>query len=494
MRKILALSYCLWILVSGCTKDAVQPEVTDTFYPPEIEAIMVKKCATAGCHTSASKVGASDLDLSSWHKMFEGNNLGAVTIPFSTPYSPVFTFSNSYSDLGSTAQLPKMPLYADLLSKEEASAIKTWIDDGAPDKYGMLRWPLQPDRKKFYVINQASDNVFIFDLNTQLTMAVKEVGVSPGVIPKAESPHQIRFTPDGKYYLVAFYDKDPNTINKCYIERYRATDDSFIDRVEISHNKLGLWGTFAISSDSKKAYSVDYTWSRIAVLNLDVTPMTASVTNDIGDLIAPHGITVSPDNNYIFVTGLANEIWKLAVNSLTTPTPSVAHILIGASTNTHEIAFNTNGNKYYLTCLSSGQVRVFDTLNAPLATIILSPAAKPQEMAFSKASPSHPEYLFVTVQDEIFDSRGPGYVAIIDCQTNQLVKKFFTGPQPHGIAVDDKTQLVYVTNTVGGGHHAPLNGAVNGNVVAIDINTLQLLPGFKPEVGVNPYAVAIRPY
>jgi DNA-binding beta-propeller fold protein YncE len=80
--------------------------------------------------------------------------------------------------------------------------------------------------------------------------------------------------------------------------------------------------------------------------------------------------------------------------------------------------------------------------------------------------------------------------------TYAIVAKVYTGHQPHGIMVDEQNSRVYVTNrnvTTGGPapHHASLCGGRNGYVTAIDLNTLQLIPGFKAEVSVDPYGYGI---
>ena len=88
---------------------------------------------------------------------------------------------------------------------------------------------------------------------------------------------------------------------------------------------------------------------------------------------------------------------------------------------------------------------------------------------------------------------------------NSLITKIYTGHQPHGIAVDDNNNLVYVANrnASSGGpapHHSitisTCNGK-NGYVTFIDMKTLSLVQqgssSKQVEVAVDPYAIAIRP-
>jgi hypothetical protein len=64
------------------------------------------------------------------------------------------------------------------------------------------------------------------------------------------------------------------------------------------------------------------------------------------------------------------------------------------------------------------------------------------------------------------------------------------------LMVDEQNGRVYVTNrnVASGGpapHHASLCDGQNGYVTAIDLNTLQLVPGFRAEVSVDPYGYSI---
>jgi DNA-binding beta-propeller fold protein YncE len=87
-------------------------------------------------------------------------------------------------------------------------------------------------------------------------------------------------------------------------------------------------------------------------------------------------------------------------------------------------------------------------------------------------------------------------VSIINYQTGS-VTQLFTGWQPHGLYVDDHGGVVFVANrnvNPAGppAHHGNTCGGKNGYVTLIDMNTGALVPGFKTEVSVDPFAVSIR--
>ncbi|MFM7822433.1 MAG: YncE family protein, partial [Bacteroidota bacterium] len=90
-------------------------------------------------------------------------------------------------------------------------------------------------------------------------------------------------------------------------------------------------------------------------------------------------------------------------------------------------------------------------------------------------------------------------VTVIDMDALTHVKDIFVGFQPHGLAVDEAEGVVYVANrntsTSGGPipHHTSSCGGRNGYLTMIDLNTLNLVSGFKMELSVDPYSVFVRP-
>src|SRR5690348_4450354 len=106
-RIICGIGFFLFSISScNCDKDDEdpQPAFNDGCYPAPVAEIIVKKCANAGCHNTQSKDAASGLDLSTWEKMFEGNNNGAAVIPYRSDQSTVCYFTNTDASLGVVQQ------------------------------------------------------------------------------------------------------------------------------------------------------------------------------------------------------------------------------------------------------------------------------------------------------------------------------------------------------------------------------------------------------
>ena len=463
-------------LVQACKYD-VEPEPVpfdDGCYPPQVAEILVKKCATAGCHNTISKDAASGLDLSSWEALFDGNRNGAVCIPYRSDQSTLFFYINTDTTLGPVSQ-PTMPFNASPLTAAEVQIIRSWIDAGAPDCNGRIKFADNPNRRKFYVANQGCDLISIHDPESKVAMRCVNVGNSAAI----ESPHMIRKSPDGLYWYVSF-------INGNVLQKFRTVDDSLVGEAVISQ---GSWNTFAISPDGTKAWVVDFSLTgRVAYVDL-VNMQLLATYQDPGLFSNPHGSAVSPNGDFLYVTGqVGNKIYKFDLANPLIPDYTEININVsgGATADPHELAFSPDGSKYFVTCQGRNEVRVFNAANDAFITAIPT-AAFPLEMSMS------PSNNLLLVSCEVGNA-----VTVIDMNALTHVKDITVGFQPHGLSVDETEGVVYVANrntaTSGGPipHHTSSCGGRNGYLTLIDLNTLNLVPGFKMELSVDPYSVFVR--
>ncbi len=479
-------------IYSGCRKDAPAIDLEAGNYPDEIGQIILSNCALSGCHNTASANAAAGLDLSTWSTMMKGDRNGAVVIPYSHDNSTLFMYCNTFTDLGLTLE-PTMPYNDEPLTRQQILTLREWINAGAPSRNGAIAFSSNPQRKKYYVTNQGCDVVTVIDQETGIPMRYIHVGTDFAI----ESPHSIRLSPDGQYWYVCFS-------SGRYLEKFRTSDDAFVGRILLGPNAsaaFGSWNTFAITPDSRHAFVIDWsTTGRIAWVDLQT--MQCSLVYQSSAFIQTHGSLVSADGNSLFVTTTSgNFVYKFDVSDPTSP--SWDEIIIdGVSTfpsnvsseNPHEIALSPDGTKYFVTCAGTNLVRVLDAAtDALIASIPVG--VYPQEMAFSSSSP----YLYVTCMEDTATYPGKrGSVSIINWQTNSFVGSVYSGHQPHGIAVDDDKQLVFVANrnAVPGGpapHHASLCSGRNGYVTYIDMATQSIIPSRNLELSVDPYGCLMRP-
>ena len=463
-------------------------------YPDQIGAIILNKCAVGGCHNDVSKDAASGLSLSTWDKMFEGTRNGAAVIPYNHKQSTLFLFCNIYKELGVSIK-PTMPINDEPLKKEEIIALRNWIDNGAPNENGFVKFSDNAVRSKYYVCNQGCDLITVFDAATDLPMRCFEVGQFKN---KTESPHQVRVSADGKYYYIIF-------LNGTIFQKFKTSDDSFVAQAYIGS---GSWNTFIMTKDSKHAFAVDYSagdgptpgQGRVKYIDLNNMEVLATYVGT-GLFSYPHAVALNAAEDILYVFGQeASFFYKIYLSAAgSTPLqPDFSGMITldqsnGQLLKPHDVLFSKTGDKYFLSCQNTNEIRVYNTTDDKLIKTI-AVGTFPQEIAISENN----NYLFVACMEDTLHFPGlRGSIAIIDLNSLALIKHVYSGHQPHGIAVDDAKNEVIITNrnsTTGGPapHHTSECGGRNGYVSFIDLNTLELIPGKKIEVSVDPYFVSIR--
>ncbi len=468
--------YGIILSALSCKYDKIEVVADSTGYPAEVENILINKCATSGCHNAQSYLSCGKLSFETWDKMFEGGSSGAVAIPFRPDYSTLLFFTNTDTSKGLVLN-PRMPVDMPALSASEYDILRNWIEAGAPDKNGVVKFSDNPGRKKLYIANQSVNEVAVLDLNSGLLMRYVHTSVQPG-----DFLHFVQVSPDNQYWFALLS-------NGGELKRYRTSDNSFAGSVQIGTK---TWHTMTISSDSKRAYIVEMNVpGSVACVNLENMTLIDTWQN----FHYPHGCTLNSTDDTLYMTGQnGNFIYKIPVNDH----QNFSYVVLDStgtwsttpSLNPHDIMFSADHSKYYVTCQSSNEVRVMRTSDDHLLSVISTPTF-PVRMSISKTHP----YLFVSCLNTSNDSTTVlGRVYCINMNTDAITGSVMTGHQPHGIAVCDEKNLVYVANRNFGhggpvSHHSGPLGQ-NGYITAINMNTLQLVD-YKCEVAVDPYSVSI---
>jgi DNA-binding beta-propeller fold protein YncE len=476
MRKIFytLVVFVFLIAFSFCKKDKGLSNYGN--YPNDIGTIMVTQCATSGCHDNISYIAASGLNLSTWDNLFKGSKSGSSVIPFSSKFSSLCYFINRFEEIG-PVNYPTMPLNKDKLSKEEVLLIQNWIDAGAPDINGNIKWADNPNRKKMYVTNQACDVVTVFDSETQLPMRYVEVGIDPNTI---EVPHMIKVSPDGQYWYVVF-------TNANIFQKFRCSDDKLVATTSLGANFD--WNTCIISDDGTRAYCVAWS-SNGHIASVDLTQM--KLIKNYGGFAYPHGVGLNANNDIVYMTAQSgNFIFKLDTGFNTVQQISLDGLppSSSASLNPHEFLISDNKQDFYITCSKSNELRVFN-IASETVTQIIPTGATPLEMSLAKNA----NKLFVTcMKDTVGGANGSVEVINTVNFSHQNIK---IGALPHGLAVDENKNILYVAsrNIYSNGpapHHTSVCGNRNGFVNFIEINTLQV-KAKKTELAADPYSAAYR--
>jgi len=461
-RTSVISTFICGILFSSCSYEKSEKPLPESNYPTEIANILVKKCATSGCHNNLSRANVGGLDFTTWDLMFEGGRNGSSVIPFSPQYSYLLYSVNTDTTLGQTLE-PLMPYEQPPLSHEEYLLLHDWILKGAPNKNGFVKFSDDPNRKKAYICMQGCDQVAVIDADSKIIMRYISVGTDQVNI---ESPHMVRVSPDGQYWYVVFYSGQ-------ILQKFRTTDDSLVASLTIGS---GDWNTIIISPDSKKGFVSATNLQRTAVVDLENMTIETNISPEF-----PHGGFITPDGHWLYLTSqYGNFINKV---DLTDPFYNFNSIILqpGASKTTssildpHEMILSPDGSSYYVSCQKSNEVRVFQTSNDSLLKVI-PVGGQPQEFAVSTSKP----YVFVTCTNDQLDAVRRGSVYMINTTSNTVINFLYSGYQPHGIAVDEDHACVYITNlnldqSGPAPHHSSDCGGRNGYLTVIDLNTLQLL-------------------
>ncbi len=477
MRKPLYIIFTFAIIFffSFCIKDKGLTNYGD--YPNEIGKIINFKCATSGCHNDLSYPAADGLNLSTWDNLFKGSNSGSPVIPFNSKFSSLCNYINTYPELG-IIDKPTMPLNPPFLSKEEVTTIKNWIDAGAPDVNGFIKWSDNPNRKKIYVANQGCDVVTVFDSETMLPMRYISVGNNSGI----EVPHMIRVSPDGQFWYVVF-------VNNNIMQKFRCSDDVLVGTANLGANFD--WNTFIISDDGKKAFCVAWTTNgHIAAVDLN----QMKLIRNFGGYSFPHGVALNGTNDTIYVTGQSgNFLYKLdtAFNtsvqvSLDGNVPSLT-----PSLDPHEIIISPDKKTLYITCQKVNQLYIMDITTWTLINII-STGSFPQEMVIS---PTDKKLYISCTYDSISFPGSYGSVYVMNT-LNYLVSKINVGFMPHGIGLDESKNLLYVAsrNILANGpapHHTGVCSGRNGYINYVNTQTL-LIEKRRTEISIDPFSVGVR--
>lgn len=493
---ILSLAFSSVVVFSSCKHKPPTPIVSPNAdygnFPEPVGKIFITKCATAGCHNDKSYEGAGDLRLDNWEYLFAGGDNGAPVVPFSTEFSPLLYFINPDSSLGVVSE-PRMPKDNPALTKEEYLTIKNWVAKGAPDKDGNIPFASNAStRQKIYITMGGCDLIGVVDAEKKTLMRYIKVGKDDS---RTENPHNVKFSPDGRYAYVCFYAGD-------YLQKIDATTDQVVGEVNINYGNSGSssFNVLTISPDGSHVLVTDWTYQgRIIVVNTNL--MTIEDIKDPRELINPHGIAANATFDTFFVTGQSgNSIYRMPLKGTGIETISLVNGMspvtsaYAGSPNPHDMIMTPDYSKYFVTCEGSAEVRVMDAhTNKWLATIPVG--TKPQELAISPKTKT----IFVTCMEDVTDAgdKFRGSVFAINYETYEAKRITGKFSQPHGLTVDEQNNILYVASTNTSGppaHHVSACAGNNGYYQLFDLTSLQPY-GAKDrryEVSVQPYSVATR--
>jgi DNA-binding beta-propeller fold protein YncE len=480
----LRISILVFTLFAACRKDIGRTAGTSG-YPKEIERIIVKTCARPGCHTPASRTGASNLSLATWDELFQGGSSGAVVVPYRPDLSTLTYYINSYPELGPSLE-PRMPLNGAALSREEYLAVTGWILNGAPDSQGRVKFRGEGKRSKLYVANRLCDLVLVLDAETGLTMAAADVGS----LPKTEFPVCLAVSPGGVYWYCTYLASNKLT-------RFNAATDAREKDIELGE---GVWQSMAVGGRTGLAYCADRSAAgRVVTVDADKGVITRTL-NDAA-LVYPVAVLADESLELIFTASeTANFVTKIDLKD--PGHPVFKKIIVeenapasdGSEVNPIALIQHSVTGLCYAACRGSGEILAIDPVTGNV-TQRTSLGLTPTSMAIDHAGGR----LFVSCMDDSLSFAGHlGSVSVYDLGTLNLLARIRAGYQSSGLCVvPEHGYLAVVNSNVNPKGPAPHHKAGcegrNGYITFVDLKTLQLLPGKKFELSVYPVAILGAP-
>ncbi|MCX7606154.1 MAG: beta-propeller fold lactonase family protein [Bacteroidia bacterium] len=503
----------IWLCLIGCRDPADPPSLSDpSGYPAPVAKILLRRCA--GCHSSNTSsaspphehgtnpsggvLPSTRLNLSRWDSLFYGySGEVAPVVPGNPDWSHLLWQVNWDSTLGPSAEPlmpPPLPDRSNLLTAEEISLLRQWIQEGARNAKGEMPWAHRTlsTRRKSFICAAGSDLIAVLDADRYYLMHYIPVGINPGAV---ESPHYIQLSPDGRYLYVTL-------IAGAAVEKYRTDTYEKVGRVSIAPDPAHI----ELSSDGRYAVVTHFTTTapvKLSLIDTEEMRVIDELRDPTGQIIArPHGLWVTPDFRYAYVTANSgNYITKVEIAPDRsrfidfTQIPLTPNALPQTDNRwgPYQILAEPSGRYYFVSCDVANEVRVFSQGNDSLVAV-LPTAAAPKLMAY------HEGLLYVAclkASAPSLQGNKLGAIALIDVQTLRVLTHVFNlGHLPRGIGVDPLQNQLFVSyeNTAGGDppHHyvGGLPGAP-GKVYILQLPTLQLRA--VREIALAGYGLAISP-
>lgn len=163
---------------------------------------------------------------------------------------------------------------------------------------------------------------------------------------------------------------------------------------------------------------------------IDVTSRKVKTTFDLGTHTGPHGMVVSHDGKYLWVTSETPQ----AVLELDSSTGQILHVWNSNQQRSHMIVVTPKETKFYVTNTVSGSVSVIDKLTGTVKVVATGPGTEGIAI-----SPDGREVWAA--------SRIDGKISVISTDTDAIVATFSSGGrEPKRMAFTPDGSQVWVTN------------------------------------------------
>ncbi len=464
------LGYWTGLLLVSCWRVEEPPLDTVQHYPRPIADLLSRRCT--GCHGGGTSVPTSEhghsggsntpqtqthLNLASWDSLIYGY---AGEVPMVVPGFPEWSHLlwqvNRYPELGpmvAPIMPPPRPDSSNLLSSDEVRLLRDWIAQGAPNAAGIEPFAAKRTtiHRKVFVCNSGSDLIAVLDADTYQLMTFIRVGIWPSV---TESPHYVQLSPDGRFLYVTL-------ISGGAIEKYRTDTYQKVGRLEVGSEPAHI----EFSADGKRAVIThfnDVAPTKLTLIDAEALEILDELRDPSGLVLArPHGLWLTPDFRYAYVTANAgNYLTKVEISPdrqrfvgfVQIPLVPGQAPQVSNRWGPYQITSAPESPYYFVSCDASHEIRVFRKQNDSLVAT-LPVATAPKLMVY------HQKLLYVACLKAAappLQGDKLGAIAVIDAENLQVLTHIYnTGHLPRGLDVDPITNRLWLSFENTGGADPP---------------------------------------
>jgi YVTN family beta-propeller protein len=345
---------------------------------------------------------------------------------------------------------------------------------GCHDKGDDPNTAIEGPAGKLYVLNQADNNIFVYDTRTMTKLKTVETHIA--------KPHYIVFSPDQQFYYVMTVDLSGK------IAKFDAADDSFLTDFDLTaaaravfpNQRSVIPAGLCITGDGQYGYMCDYSAGSERGHIYKVNLATLAVEKKLQSGAQTHELQSTADGKIIVACNLRSD----DITLLYTDGDSVAFVPIDPAQapdplnpryGPYCVAMDHHLQKAYISCLYAHQVRILDIYSRQ----IIDSIAIPITTGISTSGPamihhSHSgNYLFLT-------TKWGNTLVVVDLATRSVVAEIPIGAgHPFGVATSDDDKHVYVAASGQPPNH--------GFMYDIDVAQLKIIDSV--EVGVDSWGI-----
>ena len=387
------------------------------------------------------------LVIDSWNSLLNGWERGEVIIPFDSENSLLVELTTKMD-------------YQDKLRDDMLDLLQRWIDAGAKNDAGEI--PFANAKNRIYVCSQAEAIINIIDADRMVVM--RNVDLTDfGFERLFTSPHHLAFSSDKKSFFVSCIDANVNRVLKFDIETNQLVGEAVTDiPALLAHHP-------SVNELYVSRFMLNNALNSIHVLNSET--MQPALSENDGNIILPPGLSIAhamaldQTGTFAYTASFAQDAF-LVLNHTTKE--FVESIDLGNDRTPLQITISPDNNHVYISCIGTGEI---------VAINVSDPNNRFEETAVTLGgAPWHsvvlPDGANLYTGNLMMNNFALINTATFTAQTFGAGDGSDGLSQPHGITMNTDGSRVFISNRNTTRNYAPRfdlgDNAAIGTVVAIN--------------------------